>query len=62
MTLISPQEADKFASYNSRLIEIDNQLDLLSKKNLLTDIENELVKNLLKERSQIVDWFKKTTK
>jgi hypothetical protein len=32
MILISPQEADKFTSYSSRLTEIDIQLNQLHKK------------------------------
>jgi hypothetical protein len=62
MTHISPQEADKFASYSSRLEEIDDQLNQLNKKNPLTDTENELLKNLTTERDQIVNWFNKTSK
>lgn len=62
MTHISPQEADKFASYSSRLEEIDNQLNQLNKKNPHTDTENELLKNLTTERDQIVNWFNKTSK
>jgi hypothetical protein len=62
MTLISPQEADKFASYSTRLTEIDIQLDQLHKKNALTDTEKEFMKNLTTERDQIVNWFNKTSK
>lgn len=57
MTLISTEEADNFAIYSSRLTEIDNQLDLLSKQYALSENEKELTKNLIIERNLIVKWF-----
>jgi hypothetical protein len=62
MPFISSQEADQFASYSSRLTEIDNQLDLLSEKTTLTDNEKELIKNLINEKNQIAKWFNETSK
>ena len=61
MTHISIQEADKFASYSSRLTEIDEKLDLLSEKMTLIDSESELMKNLTIEKNQIVKWFNETS-